>query len=195
NGRRGPRVAPCPDGPAGFPTVSGDGREPAWLAATGKTPPERPVLRRNLECDLTTAEPHCAPPVPGDGRSRALTGNTAFAFAEHVIDGGRDRREPACGVCSGDDGVKAVGELLSEEAGRELSRLPPLVLHQRREERKVMAETFDGKRIDCVGLGRDRFLARRRMRYELRYHGIVIERNLTTLINAGVDAHGYAIRT
>src|SRR5215831_3929437 len=169
-------------------------REPAWLAATCETHHERLALARNLECDLTTAEPHCAPPVPGDARSRALTGNTAFAFAEHVIHGGRDRGEPACGVCSRNDGVKAVRELLSEEAGRELSRLPPLVLHQRRVERKVMAETFDGERIDCVGLGRDRFLARRRMRYEFRYHGIVVEGNLATLIDAGVDAHGYAVR-
>src|SRR5262249_57561491 len=88
--------------------------------------------------------------VRGEGRSRGLTGNPGFAFAEHVIDGGRDRREPACGVCSGDDGVKAVGELLSEEAGRELSRLPPLVLHQRREERKVMAETFAAQPIHCL---------------------------------------------
>ena len=68
------------------------------------------------------------------------------------------------------------------------------MLHQRRQERNVVADAVDHKRIERVGLRVDRLRARRRMRDELRDHRIVEERNLAAFVDAGVVAHRDAAR-
>src|SRR5262249_10326770 len=94
----------------------------------------------------------------------------------------------------GEDRMKAGGIFLRQERSRELSRLPALVLHQRREKRDVVAEAFDVEGVERVGLRGDRLFARWRMGYELGDHGIVVERNFAALVDTGIDAHGYAVR-
>src|SRR5262245_65857595 len=90
--------------------------------------------------------------------------------------------------------MKARGIFLRQERGRELSRLPALVLHQRREKRDVVAKPFDVEGVERVGLRGDRLIARWRMGYELGDHGIVVERNFAALVDAGIDTHGHAVR-
>ena len=55
-----------------------------------------------------------------------------------------------------------------------------------------MAASFDGERIECVGLGGNGFLARSGVRDELGEHGIIVERNFAPLVDAGIDAHSYS---
>src|SRR5262249_49271801 len=156
---------------------------------------ERIALTRNVERDLLRAQPHHAPPLARDRGSRPLTGDAALAFAEHMINCRGHRRKHARGGCIGNDGVKPVRVLLGEKSGGERSRRPTRVLHQRREERNIVPEALDGERIERVGLRGDRFLARRRVGYQLGDDGVVVERNLATLVDAGVDAHGHAAGT
>ena len=154
----------------------------------------RLAVAHDVERDLALAEPHRAALLARDRASRPLAGNAALPLAEHVIDGGRDRGEHARGFSFRRDRLKAVGKFLGQERGREPSRLPALVRHQRREERNVVADALDGEGVERIGLGGDRFLARRRMGHELGDHRIVIERNLAALVDAGVVAHGDAAR-
>jgi len=49
-----------------------------------------------------------------------------------MIDGGGDRGEHTRRLSVRNDRMKAGGIFLGQERGRELSRLPALVLHQRR---------------------------------------------------------------
>ena len=117
---------------------------------------DRFALARDVERNLAVAEPHRAQALARDHAPRGLPGDPALALAQHVIDRGRDRGHDARGLLLRRLPVKAVGKFLGDEGGRELSRLPALVLHQRGEERDVVADALDREGVERVGLRVDR---------------------------------------
>ena len=52
--------------------------------------------------------------------------------------------------------LKALGKFLGDESGRQLACAPARMLHDRREERNIVADALDGESIERVGLGVDR---------------------------------------
>src|SRR3989442_6735216 len=116
--------------------------EQAWLLAVGADEADRDrlALSRDVERNLAVAEPDRAQALARDHAPRSLARNPALPFTEHVIDRGRDRGQDARGLRVRHLPVKAVGELLGQERGRELARPPALVLHQRRQEGNVVAD-------------------------------------------------------
>src|SRR5262249_56605689 len=105
---------------------------------------------------LASPEPPRAK-VPARPHAAArLAGNATLALAEHVIHGGCDRGEDASRLAFRRERSKSIGKFLRQKGGRELARLPPRMLHQRRQERNVVAEPLDGKSVERVGLGSDR---------------------------------------
>ena len=71
---------------------------------------------------LGIAEPHHAPALARHRGVRPLAGDAALALAQHVVDGGRDRRQRLRRLALRRDGAEAVGKFLGDEAGRELAR-------------------------------------------------------------------------
>src|SRR5262245_12168137 len=65
--------------------------------------------------------------------------------------------------------------------------------HHCSEEGHVMANAVDNESTKSIALRGDRPTARRGMRHELRDHRIVVERDFTAFIHAGVIAHRYAV--
>ena len=61
---------------------------------------------------------------------------------------------------SGAIAMEAVGELLGDEAGRQLAGAPARMRHQRRQERNIVANAVDDEGIERVGLRVDRLASR-----------------------------------
>src|SRR5436190_1622230 len=66
-------------------------------------------LARDVEADLRAVEPHRAAPLALHGAAVQLSRNLPLAFAEHVIDGGRDRSEPPRHLALRHAGTKPLG--------------------------------------------------------------------------------------
>ena len=98
----------------------------------------------------------------------------------------------ACSPCAA-IGVKAVGKLLGDEAGRELASLPARMRHQGCEKRDVVANARDRELVERARLRRNRDVAGLGMRHELGDHRVVIERDLAALADAGVVPHRDAV--
>ena len=104
-----------------------------------------------------------------------------------------DRREPARDLAFRRARRKTLGKFLGDEAGRKIALAPARMVHQRRQERNVVADAVDIERIERGRLRLDRRGARRRMRHELGDHRIVIDRDLAAFLHAGVVADGDAV--
>ena len=117
----------------------------------------------------------------------------ALALVEHVVDGRRDRGHAQRDLALRRRRLEAVRELLGDEAGRQLARLPARMLHQGRQERDVVADAVDGEGVERRACASIACSAGRRMGHELGDHRVVIDRDLAALVDAGVVAHGHAV--
>ena len=89
-------------------------------------------------------------------RRRQLAGNLALALVLDVVDVRGDRGHDDARLARGDERREAVREFLGDEAGRELARAPALMLHQRRQERDVVADAVDDEGVERARLRLDR---------------------------------------
>ena len=88
---------------------------------------------------------------------------------------------------------KALRKFLGDEAGGKLALAPARMVHQRRQERNVVADAVDIERVERGRLRLDRRRARRPVGHELCNHRIVEDRDLAALLHAGVVADGDAV--
>ena len=73
-----------------------------------------------------------------------------------VVDGGGDADEYSSASPSGSRGRKPAGKFLGDEGGGQLALAPARMLHDRGEERDVVADALDGEGVERVGLRVDR---------------------------------------
>src|SRR5262249_56811393 len=85
--------------------------------------------------------------------------------------------------------AESAGKFLGDERGRQPAGAEALVLHHRGEERNVVPDALDRELVERIRLRVDRLLARRRGGDELGDHGVVPDRDLAALVDAGVVAH------
>ena len=154
---------------------------------------DRLALARDLQQDLLAVEPDRAAALALHDAAAHLARDLPLALAEHVIDGGADRGNATCDLAFRHAHGKALREFLGDEAGREPAFAPARMVHQRRQERDVVADAVDVERVERGRLRLDRGRARRRMGDELGDHRIVMDRDLAALLHAGVVAHGDAV--
>src|SRR5215469_5239121 len=173
-----------PDGHAGHPV-----RYKVVARASFKRHNDRLALVFDLSVNLFRAQPDGAAPLAGE-RAVQLAGDLSFALAENVIDCGSDRRDALRRDPLRHHTLKATGKLLGDECGAQLARAPARMLHDSSKERNVVADAFDGERIERLGLSVDRLRTGLRMRDQLGDHRIVVERNFTALGHAGIIAYG-----
>ena len=98
---------------------------------------------RNIERDFGAVEPYRAAALALHRPAGQLAGNLPLAFAEHVIDGGADRGQPAGDLALGDANRKPLRKLLGDEAGGKIALAPARMKHQGRQERNVVADAVD----------------------------------------------------
>src|SRR3954451_5359280 len=98
---------------------------------------------RDIETDFAAFQPYRAAALAGHQRADRLTGTLPLALAEHMIDGSADCREPARDLAFWCTNRKSLWEFLGDEAGRKITLAPARMIHQRREERNVVADSFD----------------------------------------------------
>src|SRR6267154_4245800 len=100
-------------------------------------------LARNVECDFVAIEPHRAAALALHQAAVHLAGNPPLAFAEHVIDRRADGGEPARDLAFGRPRRKSLRKLFGDEAGGKVALAPARMVHQRRQERDVVADAVD----------------------------------------------------
>ena len=110
-----------------------------------------------------------------------------------MIDMGGDRRHPMRGLAGCDERREAFGKLLRDEAGRQAPRPPALMLHQRGQERNIMADAVDDEGVERPRLRLDGAWPVAGVGDELGDHRIVMDRDFAALIDAGVVAHRHAV--
>src|SRR6516162_4811799 len=101
---------------------------------------DRLALARDLERDLLTVEPDGAAALALHDPAAELARNLPLALAQHVIDGGADGGDPPRDLAFGSARRKTLREFLCDEAGRQPPLAPARVIHQRRQERDVVAD-------------------------------------------------------
>src|SRR5204863_7162363 len=94
----------------------------------------RLTLARDVEADLVAVEPDRAAALTLHDAAVQLAGNLPLALAEHMIDGGGDRSQPARHFAFRLVRRKPFGKLFGDEAGGQSSLAPARMVHQRREE-------------------------------------------------------------
>src|ERR1700728_2628990 len=99
-----------------------------------------------------------APPLARQ-RCVQLPGNFALALAEQVIDRGGNAGDAAGSFARRRRSLEAAAKFLGDKSGGELAGAPARMLHDRREERNVMADALDGEGIERLGLRRERLEA------------------------------------
>src|SRR5258705_12362740 len=147
---------------------------------------------RNIERYFVALQPNRAAALALHQPAVQLAGNLPLALAQHMIDGRRNRRQPAGDLAFRRTNRKPSGKFLRYEAGGEIALAPARMMHQRRQERNVVTNAIDVERIER---GRLRLYcrgARRRVGHELGDHRIVIDRDLAAFLHAGVVANGDA---
>ena len=122
-----------------------------------------------------------------------LVRDAALAAVELVVDRRGDGRQPVGQLALRLHRLEPVRELLGDEARRQRTRAPALMRHQRRQERDVVADALDREGVEGPGLRVDRLQPRRRVGDQLGDHGIVVDRDLAALVDAGVVAHRYPV--
>src|SRR5262249_54399835 len=119
--------------------------EQVRFAAAGEADRYGLAIAGNVEHDLAVAQADHALALAHHGLACALAGDAALALAEHVVDrrghGGHDLR----GVAFRHERAEALRVFLGDESGRKRALAPTLVLHQRGEERDVVADALDGE--------------------------------------------------
>ena len=122
-----------------------------------------------------------------------LPGNLPLSFIGDVIDEGRDGGDEMRGFALRLRRDEAIGIFFRDEAGRQSARAPARLLHDRGEERNVVADAVDREAVECVRLRIDRGHAVAGMGDELGDHRVVIDRDLAAFVDAGVVADGDAV--
>src|SRR3569623_1392067 len=89
--------------------------------------------------------------------------------------------------------METVGELYRDKARGEIARTPARMLHDRAEERNVVAIALDAELIERHRHVVDGVDAVRTMRAELGDHRVVVDRDFAAFIDARVVADGEAI--
>src|SRR5579859_6888667 len=101
------------------------------------------VLAGDVEDDLVAVEPHRAAGLAPHRASVHLARNLPLALAEHMIDRSSDGGEPARDLALRRRRRESLGKLFGDEAGGELSFAPARMVHERREERDIVADAVD----------------------------------------------------
>src|SRR5216683_6541021 len=114
---------------------------------TDKAHRDAAVLARNIENDLVAPEPHRAPAFALHRPTDHLARDLPLALAKHVIDGSTNRGEPSRDLAFGGTRGKAFRKFFRDEAGRQIPLAPAGMVHQRRQERNVVADAVDIERI------------------------------------------------
>src|SRR4029079_5394245 len=122
-----------------------------------------------------------------------LLGDGAAAVVCEVVDRGRYGNQNVAHIAFRRWRLETLGKLFGDELGREPPFPPPLVPHQHGKERNVVAEAVDGESVKRVAHMLDRGEPFRRMGDELRDHRVVIDADLATLLDAGVEPRGDAV--
>src|SRR5262245_2437195 len=99
----------------------------------------RLALTRDRQLDLALAKPDHARTLAHHRLPGPLARNPALTLAQHMVDGGGDRRHDAQRLALGHERTEAFGVFLGNERCRKLARLPALVLHHPRQERNIVA--------------------------------------------------------
>ncbi len=147
-------------------------------------------LARHIEGDFVAIEPHRAAAFALHQPAGQLSGNLPLALAKHMVDRGSHGRQPPRDLAFRRMGGKALRKFLRDEAGGKLALAPARMAHQRRQERNVVPDPVDVKRIQRGRLRLDRSRPRRRMRDELGDHRIVMDRDFAAFLHAGIVADG-----
>src|SRR5262245_34463511 len=181
---------PCPEGIAGPPV-----RRPVMLGALVSIHADMncAVYPLDLQLDFSVAKPDGTLTFPGNGPAAQLSGNASLALPQDMIDRGGNGRQHLARPAFWRLRVKTAAELFCNEPGRKPAGLPARMSHHCSEERHVMANAVDDESIKSIALRGDRSIARRGMRHKLRDHRIVVERDFTTFVHAGVVAHRYTV--
>src|SRR5262249_8334322 len=180
---------PRPQRVAGLPRRG----EQVRVAAAGGADRDGVAVAGDVERDLAIAQADHALALAHHRLAGALAGDAALALAQDLVDRRRDRGHHLRSVALWHERAEALRVFLGDEGGREGALAPALVLHQRGEERDVVADALDGEGVERVGLRRDRLGAGWRVGHELGDHWIVVDRDLAPLLHAGVVAHGDAL--
>src|SRR5579863_4712513 len=147
---------------------------------------------RDVGLQLLTAQPDSATTLARDGGVE-LPGNAALAFAQNMVDRRRHAGNRARRGAGRSASLETVRKFLGDESSRKLRSTPARVLHDRGEERNVVADTFDGESVERFRLRVDRLLSGLGVSDKLGDHRIVIERDLAALADTGIVAHRYTI--
>ena len=178
---------------AGFPG-RGENSRRTFRAVFDKAHGDPAGFTHNRQRHLDVAEPYGAPALARDQAAAHLTRDAALALADDVINRRRDGRDQARLFALRNDRVKAVGKFLGDKSGRQPAGAPAWIVHDRRQERNVVANAVDVERIERPRLRVDRGRSRRRVGDKLRDQRIVVDRNLAALIDAGVVADRDVVR-
>src|SRR5260370_1619872 len=98
---------------------------------------------RDIERDFVALQPYRAAALALHQPAVHLTGYLPLALAEHMIDGSRNRRQPAGDLAFRRTNRKPAGKFLRYEAGGKISLSPARLMHQRGEERDVVTDAID----------------------------------------------------
>src|SRR5262245_45922550 len=123
------------------------------------------ILAHDVEDDLAAVKPDRAPALALHGPADHLARNLPLALAEHMIDRGTDCGQPPRDFAFRRMRGKPAWKLLCDEARREFSLAPAWMVHKRRQERNVVANAIDIKRVERRRLRLDRGGARRTVRH------------------------------
>src|SRR5215469_17029621 len=146
----------------------------------------------DLSVNLVWAEPDRAAPLTRQ-RGIELTGYLALAFAKHMIDGRSDSSDRVRDLALRRGAFETAREFLGDESRAQLAGAPARLLHDGGEKRDIVPDALDGEGAKRFGLGLDRLEPCCGVSDGLGDHGIVIERNLAALGDAGVVADRDAI--
>src|SRR5450631_2473452 len=167
------------------------------FAFARKTHLDAAILAFHFQPVFGFAEPDRALAFARDAAAVHLPRDAPLALAQHVIDGGGDRRQHLRAFAVRRVRVEAVGKFLGDEAGGQLPGAPARMRHQRGQKRNIVADAVDDKGVERVSLRVDCLLARGRVGDQLGDHRVVVDRNLAALVDAGVvtqrDAVGDAL--
>ena len=130
----------------------------AQPAPIGEHDVDAAVARLDFDVDARRAEHDRALQIEGPASqpARNCPEMLALAHVVDVIDMRGDGGDDGLRLARRDERREAVGEFLGDEAGRQTSRAPALVLHQRGEEGNVVADAVDDEGVERVRLRFDR---------------------------------------
>src|ERR1700722_5514875 len=103
---------------------------------------------RNVECDFVALQPYRAAAFALYRTADHLAGNLPLAFPEHMVDRRPDRSQPPRDLAFGHPNRKSPGKFLRYESGGKIALAPARMIHQRGEERNVMADAVDVEGIE-----------------------------------------------